>query len=614
MGAFEEIKECIDAKSSFVVEAGAGSGKTYALIQTLKHLIENRGEVLKSKKQQIVCITYTNVAKNEIIKRIEYNDLVNVFTIHEFLWQSIKQFQKQLKIEICKLNKSRLSNDIMKGKDSKYIENLNERIGNINSVFYNDSSFRDFEKGELHHDDVIDLSKILFKEYPLLTSIIAQKYPYVFIDEYQDTSVETVEALIDYLLLRNKTELLLGFYGDSHQKIYDTGIGSLQDYYEGENKILTLIKKEENYRSSKTVVNLLNNFRTNIRQVPIRDLDGSIKFVYWKNHPKIRKDQKVKEFEESLKNIKNDYYENVIKKLNDKGWDFGINSPDKVLVLANSRIAERAGFPNLYKIFSKRFGQSTKERLLDRNHFLIKFFTGYIDKKNSQEREVGLENLISYWLNNNHNKAIRFLKKNGTILNEFQHSKKKEVSEILDDLSKNRHNKTVKNIFELVLQKGIIYSRNYQDFIDRIYQDLEGVAPEIKERIEKDKLFFESFLNLSYNEVLNFWKHVQNETVFSTKHGTKGDEYRNVLTVIDDTEWKQEYNFNNFFNNSDEKAERALRTRNLFYVECSRAKDNLVVLMLSIIDDNALVNINTWFGEESVMDVDDFLKSEQIFI
>jgi len=609
MGAFEEIKECIDAKSSFVVEAGAGSGKTYALIQTLKHLIENKGEVLKSKKQQIVCITYTNVAKNEIIKRIEYNDLVNVFTIHEFLWQSIKQFQKQLKIEICKLNESRLSNDIMKGKDSKYIENLNERIGNIYSVFYNDSSFRDFEKGELHHDDVIDLSKMLLKEYPLLTSIIAQKYPYIFIDEYQDTSVETVEALIDYLLLRNRAELLLGFYGDSHQKIYDTGIGSLQDYYEDENKILILIKKEENYRSSKTVVNLLNNFRTNIKQESIRDLDGSIKFVYWKNHPEIRKDQKVKEFEESLKNIKNDYYEKVIQKLTEEGWDFGTSSPDKVLVLANSRIAERAGFPNLYKIFSKRFGQSIKERLLDRNHFLIKFFTGYIDKKNSQEREVGLENLIYYWLNNNQNKAIRFLKKNGTILNEFQHPKKKEVSEILDDLSKNRHNKTVKNILELVLQKGIIYSRNYQDFIDRIYQDFEGVAPEIKERIERDKLFYESFLNLPYNEVLNFWKHIQNETVFSTKHGTKGDEYRNVLTVIDDTEWKQEYNFNNFFNNSDEKAERSLRTRNLFYVECSRAKDNLVVLMLSTIDDNALINIKTWFGQENVMDVNDFLKS-----
>lgn len=98
------------------------------------------------------------------------------------------------------------------------------------------------------------------------------------------------------------------------------------------------------------------------------------------------------------------------------------------------------------------------------------------------------------------------------------------------------------------------------------------------------------------------------ETVFSTKHGTKGDEYRNVLTVIDDTEWKGEYNFNNFFNNSEDKPERELRTRNLFYVECSRAKENLVVLMLSKIDERALKNINKWFGNKNVIDVKEFIS------
>lgn len=609
MGAFEEIKECIEAKSSFVVEAGAGSGKTYALIQTLKYLIETKGDDLQSSKQKIICITYTNVAKNEIIKRIEYNHLVNVFTIHEFLWQSIKQFQKQLKIEICKLNKLRLSNDIIKGNASKYIENLIERIGSIQSIFYNDSSFRDFEKGELHHDDVIDLSKMLFKEYPLLTSIIAQKYPYIFIDEYQDTSVETVEALIDYLLLRHQTAILLGFYGDSHQKIYNTGIGSLKDYYEGENSKLTLIKKEENYRSSKTVVNLLNNFRTNIKQESKRDKEGSVKFIYWQTHPEKPK-TKITEFNNELKKIKNNFYDSVLVKLIDEGWDFTSKSDDKILVLANSRIAERAGFSNLYKIYTQRFGQSTKERLLDRNHFLIKLFTGYIDKKNSQEREVGLEHLMIYWLDENHNKAIRFLKKNGTILNEFQHSKKKEISEILENLSNNRCQKTVGEVLEIVLQMGIVFSRKFQDFIEHIYKGLEGLDSEITERIKKDKLFYESFLNLPYSEILNFWKHIQNETVFSTKHGTKGDEYRKVLTVIDDTEWVSKYNFNNFFNDSDNNEERKLLTRNLFYVECSRAKDNLVVLMLSKIDNNALANIRIWFGEENVIDVDDFVKSE----
>jgi len=609
MEAFEQIKKFIEEQSSFVVEAGAGSGKTYALIQTLNYLIERKGKVLHAKKQNIVCITYTNVAKNEIIKRIEYNDLVQVSTIHEFLWQSIKQFQKQLKIQLCKLNEIRTGIDRAKGKESKYIENLNDRIDLVIEVFYNDSSFRDFEKGELHHDDVIELSKMLFKEYTLLTSIIAQKFPYILIDEYQDTSVETVQALIDCLLLRNKDKVVLGFYGDSHQKIYDTGIGSLEDYHEGENKVLGLIKKEENYRSSKAVVDLLNNFRTNISQVPKRDAKGSVKFIYWKNHPEKEPKQKVKEFEDSLKKIKNDFYEGVNCKLTDLGWDFRSNNLDKILVLANSRIADRAGFLKLYKIYSERYGQSTKERLLDRNHFLIKLFTGYTDKKTSQERQVGLEHLMTYWLEKNHNKAIRFLKRNGSALHKFQHPKKKEISDVLEDLAKNRSNKTVQEVLDIILQKGVIYSKNYDEFISRIYQDLEGVDLETKGKIERDLFFYESFINLPYNQILSFWKHIQNETVFSTKHGTKGDEYRNVLTVIDDTEWKQEYNFNNFFSSTEEKPERALRTRNLFYVECSRAKENLVVLMLSKIEINALVNVKRWFGENNVIDIDEVLKS-----
>lgn len=163
MAAFDEVKECIEKKSSFVVEAGAGSGKTYLLIQTLNHLIELQGDNLNFNNQSIICITYTNVAKNEIIKRIEFNELVNVYTIHEFLWQSIKQFQKQLKIELCKLNEIRYQKDINNGKASKYIENLKGRINNIEAVFYNNSSFRDFENGELHHDDVIELAKMLLK-------------------------------------------------------------------------------------------------------------------------------------------------------------------------------------------------------------------------------------------------------------------------------------------------------------------------------------------------------------------------------------------------------------------------------------------------------------------
>lgn len=116
-------------------------------------------------------------------------------------------------------------------------------------------------------------------------------------------------------------------------------------------------------------------------------------------------------------------------------------------------------------------------------------------------------------------------------------------------------------------------------------------------------------MELTYEELLSFWKHVQNNTVFSTKHGTKGEEFGNVLSVIDDTEWAQQYNFKNFFNDSEETAERKLRTRNLFYVECSRAIENLIVLCLSDLDVTAITNVKKWFGNDNVFDVEEYLRN-----
>lgn len=610
MTAFEQIQKHIKESKSFVLEAGAGSGKTYTLIQTLNYIIQNKGDELKKANQKIVCITYTNVAKNEIIYRIEQNELVLVSTIHEFLWSSIKQYQKQLKIELCKLNEINFEKDKAKGKtDSRYIEKLADRIDSIKKIEYNDTSFNDFENGIIQHDDVIEIAKMMYESYSLLTDIISAKYPYVFVDEYQDTAKETIFCLIDCLLKRNSKKVVLGFYGDSHQKIYDYGIGDLEKYYTSNGGQIELVKKEENYRSSLSVVNLLNNFRKNITQKPQKTIQGSTKFIYWEKHPK-KPEKGIKKFNEVNALTKNTFYDNVVKKISESGWIFEGGANAKVLVLANSRVAQRAGFSNLYSIFSTRFGQSTKERLLDRNHPLITFFVGSIDKKTSQERKTGLEHLIDYWNDGNQNEVIRFIKKNGSVLNgEFKHSHKKQVAELLEALSTKRKNWKTKDVYEFASQNGLISNRKIIEFIERLSIDPEKLNDEEKERQKKDKTLFEAFMDLSYSELLTFWKHVQNNTVFSTKHGTKGDEFENVLTVIDDTEWVQEYNFMNFFNDTEEKPERKLRTRNLFYVECSRAIDNLIVLCLSELDPIAVINIKTWFGNDNVIDIEKYLKN-----
>lgn len=623
MTAFEQIVKHIENKKSFVLEAGAGSGKTYTLIQTLNYLIENKGFDIKYNNQKIICITYTNVAKNEIIERLEHNPLVLVSTIHEFLWDCIKSFQKQLKIELCKLNEIRFQKDTSNNKETKYLPDLSERILQFESVYYDDSAFRDFEIGQLHHDDVIVLFQMLIENNTLLTTILSQKYPYILVDEYQDTAEETIVALLDFLLERNMGNIVVGFYGDSHQKIYESGIGNLEKYYIlEETKKIELVKKEENYRSSKEVVRLLNNFRTNIQQKEQKEIIGSVSFIFCNYSPsrmtKINKkgetvfDETITNYENRIKPQKNINYDNVISKLESLDWGFSESSQDKILVIANSRVASRAGFGNLYNSYSRRYGQSTKEQLLDRNHGMVKYFVGYRDKKTSQEKEIGIEHLIYFWKNKNYNEVIRFLKKYSNLFNEkhLRHQHKKIISEILNELETLRETKTIKEVLDFVEKKNIlIKSDSFNRFIERINIELDTVTDEkTKERVKNEKELYDSLLHLPYLEIINFFEHTQNHTVFSTKHSTKGEEYRNVLTVIDDTEWKQEYNFQNFFNDSEENTDRKLRTRNLFYVECSRAKENLVVLALSDMNDVALEKVRSWFGIANVVSIDEFIK------
>ena len=596
MLAIDQIKGLIEESKSFVLEAGAGSGKTYTLIQTINYLLESKGDWLIRNHKRIVCITYTNVAKNEVIDRLENNPLVLVLTIHEFLWDCIKPFNKQLIIELDKLNTK------MHGeKPDKFELGLAKRISEVS---YNDSGYRDFEKGKLHHDDVISLSHQMLLNYPHLTKIVADRYPYILIDEYQDTAPETIEGILNGVHERHKSNVVVGFYGDSYQKIYDEGVGSLQCFVE-DGKI-SLVTKKENYRSSRNVIKLLNNVRDNIVQeipegIPCRE--GSIKFVNYTNYPVKSKGQKVKEYEQSLLPTKAANYDRIISELEGEGWNFGEGSEDKILIIANSRVSQRGGFGNLYKTFASRFPMDVKERLLKRENPFVSYFLGNLDKKTSRERETGIEHLMSFWSNKDYNNVIRFLKRNGNWKSLERHTDKKIIEDKLDELLELRESKTIGEVFEYCKTKNISsISPSIERFIQKIDQDIATIDDEeLKKKIIKDKTFFNSLMALPYIEMINAFKHIQDQTVFSTKHGTKGEEYRNVLVVIDDTSWKAQYNFENFFNGSEEKPERELRTKNLFYVSCSRAKENLVVLALSTMGTEAMTTIESWFGFDNVI-------------
>ena len=87
---------------------------------------------------------------------------------------------------------------------------------------------------------------------------------------------------------------------------------------------------------------------------------------------------------------------------------------------------------------------------------------------------------------------------------------------------------------------------------------------------------------------------------FSASGSKYGGHY--ILMVIDDTSWKSQYNFEKFIDNTETKDNRLSRTKNLFYVSCSRAKDKLVVLALSEMGEIAIDRVREWFGEDNVFD------------
>lgn len=86
-----EIFASIQCGKNFIFEAGPGSGKTTSLIQTLRKILDQPGDTINTQKQKIACITFTNVAANEIIERLDDDsNVVQVSTIHSFLWNQIK--------------------------------------------------------------------------------------------------------------------------------------------------------------------------------------------------------------------------------------------------------------------------------------------------------------------------------------------------------------------------------------------------------------------------------------------------------------------------------------------------------------------------------------------
>lgn len=102
---------------------------------------------------------------------------------------------------------------------------------------------------------------------------------------------------------------------------------------------------------------------------------------------------------------------------------------------------------------------------------------------------------------------------------------------------------------------------------------------------------------VSYSEFQKLYNYLKGKTPFSTQHRTKGSEFNNVLMILDNGGWNN-YNSENLFVGVG--SERVLeRSQKIFYVCCTRAKENLTVFYhnpFGLVIEKA----KEWFVEDNV--------------
>lgn len=342
----DDIKKHIDNGNNFLLSGGAGSGKTYTLMQVLDLIHE------KNPVANIACITYTNVAVDEIKSRSPYENL-RVSTIHDFLWDVIKSYQPNIKKSLAYLitlystdNKAGIKYDGEQTLDIAYFSDK--------TIEYRD--YRKLEEGIVWHDDILKIAHHMFDTYPLLCNIIKDKFQYILVDEYQDTDKQVIEIFLNFFQRNKERQNVLAFFGDSMQSIYDTkGVGNITHYVTAD--IVKEVKKEDNYRCSEKVIELINKVRNDgIVQKAAKDNKiGNITFLY-SNRDNV--------------NIKNIKQENTIF----KDWDFSNTEETKELYLTHRLIAKEFEFEEIlskYPYADDLLGDETRRNRFSNHLFKI---------------------------------------------------------------------------------------------------------------------------------------------------------------------------------------------------------------------------------------------------
>lgn len=656
----DRIGQCIDDGFSWIFNAGAGSGKTYALVQSLKMLLDKKGPQFYIHGQKVLCITYTNAAADEIKERLGNTPLVLVSTIHERMWEIIGPYKDQL----MKLHRTKLREAIIEKKEqlqeqswAQAYRNLseqqkNELLEKINSEHVRDVFFQvcnskaqtvraafpeiaeefpglmknignftkiirclysinslakaldktkrktcpkvkydprlntdRLSKMLISHDTLLEYSYLLISRNERLKQIICDKYPAVFVDEFQDTNPMVVKTIssIHHHALKIGHSFLVGYYGDIRQNIYDRGVGAkIFQLHKG----LTPIQKEFNRRSSPKIIGVANLIRN----------DGLIQQSIYEKFPTS---------EVLCEVCPATARDEIVEKLCDR-WKISIDNPLHCFELTNELVAKKSGFEDIYDFFKNcRYYKRGRNYELLRDHLLAQDETKLGDvqkllfrlldfKKKVQNDKTSINNLLQISRVHPDTKS-KFNIINIRALVDKLHSlsgetlasyleKLFEFYQLGDDLYDECIRYTIaEEIDSLVSLKQYMLECLFVNADDAVLTDLE---------LQDSSTSIDNFLNIKM-DIFGCWYDFINRTdkksdiIYHTFHSTKGLEFDNVLILLTKKFGRDKEYFSSLLKTFPEKTDAKYDSteigaaRNLFYVAVTRATKKLCVAYLA---------------------------------
>lgn len=306
-------EQAIPIDEPFKVSAGPGAGKTHWLIRHIKNVVSNSHKLDVVKK--IACITYTNVGADTIVSRLDIgNDVVDVCTIHSFLYANVVKPYLHLVADEYGIKQEELvviddSNFMTEGVAAQllarmkrqwldpkvYFKGLEKAYWHYDNHQYTDykpkhpqlystkqgkrivgnALYKEFKtwlwsRGFVSFEDILYLSFVLLSRYPNIYYLIKAKYPYVFVDEFQDT----VPFVVDFLDELGKRGVIIGVVGDKAQSIYDFLGATVQQFDRFTVHGMKEYEIRGNRRSTKQIIELLNVIRTDFAQDWLNGMEG----------------------------------------------------------------------------------------------------------------------------------------------------------------------------------------------------------------------------------------------------------------------------------------------------------------------------------------------------